>query len=193
MIALLALLFAAPPALTPEQQKQILSAFAPGDAPAGLKVLASVPDGEATVIFACGTGAKARPLVARFEGGALRGDPVEVGEPIAGCGAVALTGRFRVQAPGQPPAGAIVAAWMDKGKTLLTAAITFEPRVLAWTTAAPPPGGIAVVPLSRSRATSALCVRQPDGAWDTISWQEAAGGWESGAGPCKPPEPPKRR
>ena len=193
MIALLALLLAAPPALTPEQQKQILSAFAPGDAPAGLKVLASVPDGEGTVIFACGTGAKARPLVARLEAGALRGDPVEVGEPIAGCGAVALTGRFRVQAPGQPPRGAVVAAWSDKGKTLLTAAITFEPRVLAWTTAQPPPGGIAVVPLSRSRSASALCVRQPDGAWDTISWQEAAGGWESGAGACKPPEPPKRK
>ena len=188
MIALLvAALLAAPPALAPEQERQILSAFAPGDAPSGLKLLASVPDGKATMIFACGTGAKARPLVARFEAGGLRGDPVEVGEPIAGCAAVTLSAPFTARAPGQPGRGAVVAAWSEDGKTLLTAAITFKPRVLAWTTAEPPAGGAAVVPLSRGRSVAALCVRQPDGAWDTISWQEGAGGWESGAGPCKPP------
>jgi hypothetical protein len=188
VIALLvAALLAAPPSLPPEQERQILSAFAPGDAPSGLKLLGSVPDGKATVIFACGTGAKARPLVARFEAGALRGDPVEVGEPVAGCGALSLSAPFTARAPGQPARGAVVAAWSDGGKTLLTAAITFEPRVLAWTTAEPPAGGAAVVPLARGRSAAALCVRQPDGAWDTISWQEGAGGWESGAGPCKPP------
>ena len=138
--------------------------------------------------FACGTGPKARPLVARFEAGALRGDPVEVGEPIAGCGALSLSAPFTARAPGQPARGAVVAAWSDGGKTLLTAAITFEPRVLAWTTAEPPAGGAAVVPLARGRSAAALCVRQPDGAWDTISWQEGAGGWESGAGPCQPPQ-----
>jgi hypothetical protein len=188
VIALLAtLLLAAPPALTAEQERQILSAFAPGDAPAGLKVLASVPDGKATVVFACGTGGKARALVARFEGAALRGDPVEVGEPIASCGAFTLSQPFKVRAPGQPVRNTVVATWAEAGKTLLTAAITFEPRVLAWTTADAPAGGAAVVPLSRGRPATALCVRQPDGSWDTISWQEAAGGWESGAGPCKPP------
>ena len=188
MIALLAaLLLAAPPALAPGQERQILAAFAPGDAPSGLKLLGSLPDGKATVIFACGTGAKPRPLVARFEGEALRGDPVEVGEPIAGCGAVTFSAPFTARAPGQPARPAVVAAWSEGDKTLLTAAITFEPRVLAWTTAEPPAGGAAVVPLARGRTAAALCVRQPDGSWDTISWQEAAGGWESGAGPCKPP------
>jgi hypothetical protein len=182
-----ALLLAAPPALTPEQERQILSAFAPGDAPSALEVLGSVPDGKATVIFACGTGGKARALVARFEAGALRGDPVEVGDRLAGCGALTLSEPFTARAPGQPARGAVVATWSEAGKTLLTAAVTFEPRVLAWTTAEAPPGGAAVVPLSRGHSASALCVRQPDGAWDTISWQEAAGGWESGAGPCKPP------
>jgi hypothetical protein len=99
-----------------------------------------------------------------------------------------LSAPFTARAPGQPTRSAVVAAWSDGGKTLLTAAITFEPRVLAWTTAEPPAGGAAVVPLSRGRSAAALCVRQTDGAWDTISWQEAAGGWESGAGPCKPPQ-----
>ncbi len=187
MIALLALLLAAAPALTPEQERQILSAFAPGDAPDGLKVLASVADGKATVVFACGTGGKARALVARFQGGALRGDPVEVGEPMASCGALTVSQPFGVRSPGQPIRNTVVASWSEGGKTLLTAAITFEPRVLAWTTADAPPGGAAVVPLSRGRAATALCVRQPDGSWETISWQKAAGGWESGAGPCKPP------
>jgi hypothetical protein len=190
MTALLAAaLLAAPPALTAEQQQQILSAFAPGDAPAGLQVLGSIADGKATVVFACGTGAKARPLVARFEGGALRGDPVEVGEPLASCGAIALSQPFTIRAPGQPARSAVVATWNDAGKALLTAAVTLEPRVLAWTTAEPPAGGQAIVPLARGRAAAAaLCVRQADGAWDTVSWQEAAGAWESGAGPCKPPQ-----
>ena len=188
MIALLAtVLLAAPPALTAEQERQILSAFAPGDAPAALKILASVADGKATLVFACGTGGKARALVARFEGGALRGDPVEVGDPMPDCGALTLSQPFGVRAPGQPIRNTVVATWSEGGKTLLTAAITFEPRVLAWTTADAPPRGAAVVPLSRGRPAAALCVRQSDGSWDTVSWQEAAGGWESGAGRCKPP------
>lgn len=190
MTALLAaLLLAAPPALTADQQRQILSAFAPGDAPAGLQVLGAVPDGKATVVFACGTGAKARALVARFEGPALQGDPVEVGEPFASCGALTVSQPFDIRAPGQPARGAVVASWSDGGKAVLTAAITFEPRVLAWTTAEPPRSGAAIAPIARGRsAATALCVRQPDGSWDTISWQEAAGGWESGAGRCKPPQ-----
>ena len=188
MIGLLAaLLVAAPPPLSPELQRQILSAFAPGDAPAALTPLGSAADGKATLLFACGTGPKARALVARVEGDALRGDPVEIGEPMASCGALTLSQPFTVRAPGQPARQAVVATWSEGTKTLLTAAVTFEPRVLAWTRADAPPGGAAVVPLSRGRVASALCVRQPDGTWDTISWQEAAGGWESGAGPCKPP------
>ncbi len=173
--------------LSPQMERQVLDAFAPGDAPAGLKFLGSLPDGKASVIFACGTGAKARAVVARFEAGALRGDPVEVGEPIASCGALTLSQPFTVRWPGERGRNAVVASWSEGGKTLLTAALTFEPRVLAWTTADAPSGGGAVVPLSRGRAATALCVRQPDGSWDTISWQEAAGGWESGAGSCKPP------
>ena len=182
-----ALLVAAPPPLSPELQRQILSAFAPGDAPAGLTPLGSVADGKASIVFACGTGPKARALAVRVEGGALRGDPVEIGEPMASCGTLTLSQPFSVRAPGQPARGTVVATWSEGGKTLLTAAVTFEPRVLAWTTAEAPPGSAAVVPLSRGRAAAALCVRQPDGTWDTISWQEAAGGWESGAGPCKAP------
>jgi hypothetical protein len=188
MTALLAAVVATPPALTADQQRQILSAFAPGDAPAGLQILESVSDGNATVVFACGTGAKARPLVARFEGASLRGDPVEVGEPLASCGALTLSQPFTIRAPGQAARSAVVATWSDAGKALLTAAITFEPRVVAWTTAGAPAGGSAIVPLARGRSpATAVCVRQPDGSWDTISWQDAAGGWESGAGPCKPP------
>ena len=187
MIALCAtLLLAAPPALAPEMERQILAAFAPGDAPAGLSLLGSIPDGKATVVFVCGKGEKARPLVARFEGGALRGDPVEVGEPMASCGQLSLSKPFQTRSPGQPVRSTVVATWSEAGKTLLTAAITSEPRVLAWTTADAPPGGSAVVPLARGRPATALCVRQADGSWDTISWQEAVGGWESGAGPCKP-------
>jgi len=188
LIALCAtLLLAAPPALAPEMERQILAAFAPGDVPAGLSLLASVPDGKATIVFVCGKGDKARALVARFEGGALRGDPVEVGEPMATCGELGLSKPFQTRSPGEPVRSTVVATWSEGAKTLLTAAITFEPRVLAWTTAASPPGASSVVPLSRGRPATALCVRQPDGSWDTISWQEAVGGWESGAGPCKPP------
>jgi hypothetical protein len=184
---LAALLVAAPAALGPDLERQILAAFAPGDAPAGLQLLGSIPDGKASVVFVCGTGDKAREIVARIEGGALRGDPLLVGEPTRSCGQLSLSKPFQTRSPGQPARGTVVATWSDEGKTLLTAAVTFEPRVLAWTTAAAPPGGSAVVPLSRGRPATALCVRQEDGSWDTISWQEAAGGWESGAGTCKPP------
>jgi len=188
LIRLLAtLLVAAPAALAPEIERQILSAFAPGDAPAALEALGSVPDGKASVVFVCGTGDKARAIVARVEGGTLRGDPLVVGEPMMSCGELTLSKPFQTKSPGQPARGTVVATWSKGGKTLLTAAVTFEPRVLAWTTAAAPPGGSAVAPLSHGRPVTALCVRQEDGSWDTISWQEAAGGWESGAGPCKPP------
>jgi hypothetical protein len=173
---------------SPAMSRQMMAAFGPGDAPSGIQLLGSVPDGKATVVFACGAGSNPRALVARFEADGAMGDLLRVGDPIASCGTVTVSAPFNVRWPGARPHSAVLATWSDGGKPQLTAAVTLEPRLLASTIAAPPSAGSAIVPLARRGGSiTSFCVRQTDGSWDTIAWQEAIGEWEAGDGPCKPP------
>ena len=116
-------------------ERQILAAFAPGDVPAGLSLLASVPDGKATIVFVCGKGEKARALVARFEGGALRGDPVEVGEPMATCGELGLSKPFQTRSPGEPVRSTVVATW--KARSISDASASASSAAVMVTTSPP--------------------------------------------------------
>jgi hypothetical protein len=174
--------------LPPAVSRQMMAAFGPGDAPSTIQLLGSVADGKAMLVFACGTGSNPRALVARFEADGAMGDLLRVGDPISTCGTVTVSPRFNVKWPGAPPRAAVLATWSNGSKPVITAAITLEPRVLAWTTAEPPPGGAPIVPLSRrAGSVTSFCVRESDGSWDTIAWQEAIGEWEAGDGPCTPP------
>jgi hypothetical protein len=184
-VILALLLFAG--ALAPALEKQILDAFAPGDAPRSLSPLLEVEDGAARLLVLCGESRAPRPLLARIVNGALAGDPVEIASGLAGranCGEAKASAPFTVRRKGASATRAVVLSFSDGGAPFLAAAVSLSPEVLTWTDAKGREGE-PLLSLRKGRGDTTFCVLQRDRTWSLVTYSAQAGGY-SPSKPCAP-------